>query len=71
VLGVKVTMDGRDGVRLLEMVRPTDAIPIHYEDYTVFKSPLSDFKEEVERRSPSSVVHYLGRGDTYRVSLDG
>ncbi len=71
VLGVMVTMDGRDGVRALELVKPREAIPIHFGDYTVFRSPLSDFEEEVERRRPATRVHYLDRGQTYRLALAG
>ena len=71
VLGVMVTMDGRDGVRALELVKPREAVPIHFGDYTVFRSPLSDFKEEMERRRPPTQVHYLDRGDTYRLRVTG
>ncbi len=71
VLGVMVTMDGRDGVRALELVKPREAIPIHFGDYTVFRSPLSDFEEEVARRRPATRVHYLDRGETYRLALAG
>jgi L-ascorbate metabolism protein UlaG (beta-lactamase superfamily) len=50
VLGVTVTMDGRQGADLLEIVGPRTTVPIHYDDYGVFHSPLSDFLGEVERR---------------------
>jgi L-ascorbate metabolism protein UlaG (beta-lactamase superfamily) len=69
VLGVLLTMDGRQGVDLLNIVKPRHAIPIHYDDYTVFKSPLSDFVEEVARRGVPSELHYVGRGETFRFTL--
>lgn len=47
VLGITVTMDDRQGVRLLRIVEPRLAIPVHYNDYEAFKSPLSDFQREV------------------------
>src|ERR671914_2121300 len=47
VLGIMVTMDGRQGVELMQIVNPEQAIPIHYDDYDVFKSPLSDFQREI------------------------
>ena len=50
VLGLLVTMDGRQGADLLEIVTPEVTVPIHYDDYTVFKSPLQDFLDEVQRR---------------------
>ena len=49
-LGVMVTMDGRQGADLLELVRPRTTVPVHYDDYGVFTSPLSAFLAEVERR---------------------
>jgi L-ascorbate metabolism protein UlaG (beta-lactamase superfamily) len=67
ILGVvKVTMDGKDGVRMLQLVAPHHAIPIHYDDYDVFKSPLSDFQREVASAGLSGKVTYLNRGDTYQ-----
>ena len=62
VLGLKVTMDGRDGADLLETVRPGTTVPIHYDDYGVFRSPLSDFLDEVGRRGLPG-VHPLARGE--------
>lgn len=65
VLGVLVTMDGRQGREALQIVKPRLAIPIHYDDYTVFKSPLSDFQREVEDAGLASCVRYLRHGDVY------
>jgi L-ascorbate metabolism protein UlaG (beta-lactamase superfamily) len=48
VLGIMVTMDAEQGVEVLRMVQPKRAIPIHYNDYDVFKSPLVDFQRAVE-----------------------
>ncbi len=66
VLGVLVTMDDAQGVEALGIIRPRKAIPIHYDDYDVFKSPLDDFKRAVERAGLEGRVHYLERGETYR-----
>jgi L-ascorbate metabolism protein UlaG (beta-lactamase superfamily) len=65
VLGLLVTMDGTQGVGLLKLLRPKVAIPIHFNDYTVFKSPLSDFQAEVRRAGLETEVHYLDHGDSY------
>ena len=54
-LGAKVTMDGRDGADLLELVRPRTLVPVHHDDYGVFRSPLQDFLDEVERRGLTGV----------------
>ncbi|WP_420472700.1 MBL fold metallo-hydrolase [Noviherbaspirillum sp. ST9] len=67
ILGVmKVTMDGKDGVKLMQLVAPQHAIPIHYNDYDVFKSPLSEFESEVKAAGLQGKVTYLKHGDTYR-----
>ncbi len=64
-----VTMDGEQGVELMRIVQPKLAIPIHYNDYDVFKSPLSDFRRAVEAAELADRVHYLDRGDTYTFKL--
>ena len=40
VLMHTVTMDAEQGVDFLRRVEPTQAIPIHHDDYGVFRSPL-------------------------------
>jgi L-ascorbate metabolism protein UlaG (beta-lactamase superfamily) len=66
ILGVfKVTMDGKDGVQLMQIVQPKHAIPIHYNDYDVFKSPLADFAGEVKAAGLEKKVSYLAHGQTY------
>jgi L-ascorbate metabolism protein UlaG (beta-lactamase superfamily) len=62
VLGLLVTMDAQQGADLLEIVTPRTTVPIHYDDYTVFKSPLRDFLAEVDRRGLTG-VRTVGRGD--------
>jgi L-ascorbate metabolism protein UlaG (beta-lactamase superfamily) len=65
VVGVLVTMDGRQGVEALKWFRPRVGIPIHYNDYTVFKSPLDEFRAEVITAGLHQVVRYLAHGQTY------
>ena len=66
ILGVfKVTMDGKDGVRMMQIVKPKKTIPIHYNDYDVFKSPLAEFAREVKAAGLEESVVYLSHGDTY------
>ncbi|EZF96109.1 hypothetical protein H113_03649 [Trichophyton rubrum MR1459] len=61
-----VTMDAKQGIELLKLVCPDMTIPIHYDDYDVFLSPLSDFKKAVEEAGLSSKVVYLDRKDQYK-----
>jgi L-ascorbate metabolism protein UlaG (beta-lactamase superfamily) len=62
--GLMVTMDGGQGAELLQEIRPTRAIPVHVDDYSAFRSPLSDFREAVERRGLGDRVTYVERGET-------
>jgi L-ascorbate metabolism protein UlaG (beta-lactamase superfamily) len=49
----------------MRIVHPERAIPIHYNDYDVFKSPLSEFKREVAAAGLDERVHYLSHGEAY------
>jgi L-ascorbate metabolism protein UlaG (beta-lactamase superfamily) len=64
VLGVLVTMDDRQGTDLVERVRPRRVVPVHYDDYGVFTSSLSDFVDEMGRRGHAALVQTVGRGGT-------
>ncbi len=71
VVGLLVTMDARQGVEALRLLRPRTAIPIHYDDYTVFKSPLRDFQRAVAAAGLIPHVRYLARGETYTFQMPG
>jgi L-ascorbate metabolism protein UlaG (beta-lactamase superfamily) len=71
VLGIMVTMDAEQGVEAMRIVDPRTAIPIHYNDYEAFKSPLEDFKQAVLAADLEDRVHYLSHGDTYEFEVPG
>ena len=71
VLGIMVTMDAAQGVEAMRIVGPRTAIPIHYNDYEVFESPLEDFKRAVNEAGLEDRVHYLAHGDTYEFEVSG
>jgi L-ascorbate metabolism protein UlaG (beta-lactamase superfamily) len=62
---VKASMDGNDGVQMLRTIAPQRAIPLHYNDYGVYQSPLADFERAVREAGMQDKVIFLGRGDTY------
>ncbi|HSH60572.1 MAG TPA: MBL fold metallo-hydrolase [Acidimicrobiales bacterium] len=64
VAGILLTMDADQGVAALQLVRPRSAMPVHYDDYTVFKSPLEDFKLASAAANLDTKIHYIGRGET-------
>ncbi len=64
IAGVVVTMDGRMGADLVEMINPGITVPVHYDDYGVFRSPLTHFLHEMNRRGLDDGVRVLPRGST-------
>lgn len=69
VLGIMVTMDAKQGVEAMRIIDPKAAIPIHYNDYSVFKSPLEDFKQAVNEAGFEDRVHYLAHGETHEFEV--
>jgi L-ascorbate metabolism protein UlaG (beta-lactamase superfamily) len=63
-LGILVTMDDRQGADMVNLIKPPVTIPIHYDDYTVFRSSLSDFLDEVRRRNLPTELRTVRRGET-------
>jgi L-ascorbate metabolism protein UlaG (beta-lactamase superfamily) len=63
VLGLLVTMDAAQGLRAVQLVAPDLAVPIHYDDYTVFKSPIEDFARAVKEAGLMDRVYFLARGE--------
>lgn len=69
-MALTVTMDGKQGVELMQLIRPDVTIPIHYDDYEVFASPLEDFQRQVEQAGLKEKVVYLERSDMFRFRVD-
>jgi L-ascorbate metabolism protein UlaG (beta-lactamase superfamily) len=69
VLGITVTMDAEQGVQAVQTINPEKAIPIHYNDYDVFKSPLEDFKRAAEEAGLSEKMVYLSHGESYQFKV--
>lgn len=65
VLGIYVTMDAAQGVEMIRVLQPKTAIPIHYGEYTVMKSPIEDFQKAVREAGFEDRVRYLSHGETY------
>jgi len=69
VMGVTVTMDADQGVEFLQTIRPRVAVPIHYDDYDAFTSPLEDFVAAVRSAGIEQSVRTIRRGES--LSLEG
>lgn len=57
-------MDAPQGVDFLRRVQPRSAIPVHHDDYKVFRSPLSAFLDSARRADLDDVVRPVRRGET-------
>jgi L-ascorbate metabolism protein UlaG (beta-lactamase superfamily) len=60
-----VTMTGEQAVKAVEITKPRTAIPIHYNDFSVFLSGLDDFKKAAQASTTSAKFVYLSHGETY------
>ncbi|WP_244329175.1 MBL fold metallo-hydrolase [Tolypothrix sp. PCC 7910] len=69
IFGILLTMDAIQGVQAIKIIAPHTAIPIHYNDYTVFKSPLEDFMQAVAAAGLETQVRYLNHGETYKFAM--
>jgi L-ascorbate metabolism protein UlaG (beta-lactamase superfamily) len=70
VMGIMVTMDANEGLEMFNIINPRKAIPIHYNDYDVFKSPLEDFQHKVKEAGLEDRIHYLYHGETYTIDVN-
>jgi L-ascorbate metabolism protein UlaG (beta-lactamase superfamily) len=69
IMGILLTMDADQGVEAIRIINPREVIPIHYNDYEVFKSPLEDFRKAVEAAGFADRVRYLSHGETYNFEV--
>jgi L-ascorbate metabolism protein UlaG (beta-lactamase superfamily) len=66
-LGLMVTMDGKQGAGAVERLGLPKVIPVHFNDYGVFASPLSAFVDEMKKRGMGQRIVEVGRGETVTV----
>lgn len=64
IFGMLVTMDAEQGADLVDVLSPALTVPVHYEDYPVFKSPLGDFERAWSRRGLPGTLRTVRRGET-------
>ncbi len=69
LLGILVTMDSEQGIEAIRIINPKLTIPIHYNDYDLFKSSLSDFRKEVMAAGLESRVRYLTHGQSFTFEI--
>ncbi len=64
--GILLTMDDAEGVRMLELVKPRVAVPVHFDDYAIFRSPLESFLDRAGRAHLVTKIREVRRGETWR-----
>jgi L-ascorbate metabolism protein UlaG (beta-lactamase superfamily) len=64
IMGVLLTMDGRQGADLVDLIRPRLTVPIHYDDYRAFRSPLGQFLDATRQRGLLPGIRPIMRGET-------
>jgi L-ascorbate metabolism protein UlaG (beta-lactamase superfamily) len=70
LLGLMLTMDDRQGVDLTELIRPGLVLPVHYNDYGVFTSPLEHFLTRAKEHGITG-VQPIARGGTFELPVRG
>jgi L-ascorbate metabolism protein UlaG (beta-lactamase superfamily) len=68
ILAHTVTMDAAQGDDFLRRVQPRLAVPVHHDDYGVFRSTLADFLTTVRGTERQAVVRPVARGETITLS---
>ncbi|MDQ4011222.1 MAG: MBL fold metallo-hydrolase [Actinomycetota bacterium] len=69
IMGVMLTMDGRQGADLVRLIEPRMTVPVHTDDYTVFRSPLSDFFAEMTQREVPTEIRTVARGERMALGI--
>ncbi|KAL9041037.1 MAG: hypothetical protein Q9214_004252 [Letrouitia sp. 1 TL-2023] len=62
-------MDAEQGLGLVRLIGPDLTIPIHYDDYDVFLSPIEDFKKKIDEAGLEDKVVFLDRKDKYKFQV--
>lgn len=68
LLGVYVTMDAEQGVAAAKALDPREVVPVHYDDYGLFKSTLDEFLAAARLAGLSARLRPVRRGETISLS---
>jgi len=63
-------MDDGQGADLVELIRPDLTVPIHYDDYRAFRSPLADFISIWRTRGLPGTLRTVTRGQTVSLTSE-
>jgi L-ascorbate metabolism protein UlaG (beta-lactamase superfamily) len=57
-MGILVTMDAKEGLEMFNIINPKKAIPMQYNDSTMYSSP-EDFQHKIKEAEFEDRIHYL------------
>ena len=69
IMGILLTMDADQGVEAIKILGPSRVLPIHFNDYTVFKSSLEEFQAAVRAAGLERRVSYVRHGETLTLEV--
>jgi L-ascorbate metabolism protein UlaG (beta-lactamase superfamily) len=68
ILGQTVTMNAVQGLDFLRRVQPKQVLPVHYDDYPVFRSPLEQFEQAARAAGFNDRLRVVQRGRTVPIA---
>lgn len=71
VLFHTVTMDGEQGVDFVRRTDPRLVVPVHHDDYRIFRDPLETFVRLASSEGRGHLVRQVARGETITLSPPG
>lgn len=63
------SMDGQQGVQMLQLLNARRVLPVHVDDYAVYASPSGDFTSAINAARMADKVIYLRRGASHDLPL--
>ncbi|MCW2818059.1 MAG: hypothetical protein JWR42_846 [Marmoricola sp.] len=70
VLRRTVTLDAPQGVDLVRRARPREVVPVHHDDYGVFRDPLTAFLQAAAGAGLRGAVRVVAPGETIDLLAD-
>ena len=67
VAGILVTMDADQGIEAVRIIGAEQVMPVHFDDYDLFTSPLEDFLARMQEEGLGDRLVKIGRGETIRL----
>jgi L-ascorbate metabolism protein UlaG (beta-lactamase superfamily) len=68
-LTLMVTMNAKQGVELMQLVKPDITIPVHFDDFDAVSESLEDFKAAVANTGLGGAGAHLDPGEKCRFPI--